>query len=158
MLIKAIKVTKAKVFALFAAVIVIAGAIILAVPPAFAEASGDGISYKKIKTNEDRVEFLKAFGWEVDIQPAEVVETVIPEEFPAVFERYNEIQKAQGLDLTKYKGKTVKRWTYRVTNYPDAQGEVHANVIVYKDRIIAGDICSTAASGFVHGFSAESQK
>ena len=52
MLIKAIKVTKAKVFALFAAVIVIAGAIILAVPPAFAEASGDGISYKNIKTNE----------------------------------------------------------------------------------------------------------
>ena len=57
------------------------------------------------------------------------------------------------LDLSKYKGKTVTRYTYEVTDYPGHEGEkIYANLIVRKNRIIAGDICSAEPSGFIHGF------
>ena len=110
------------------------------------------ISYDKIRDNEDRVEFLRQFGWEVKDEPLETVEVVIPTEFDTVFAGYNEIQKAQGLDLGKYKKKTVTRFTYEVTNYPDYDGTVHANVIVYRNRVIGGDVCTADMDGFIHGF------
>lgn len=110
------------------------------------------INYEKIKTNEDRVEFLSQFGWQVNHEPLESVEVVIPTEFDSVFAGYNDIQKNQGLDLAKYKKKTVTRYTYEVTNYPGYDGSVHANVIVYRNRVIGGDICTADMDGFIHGF------
>ena len=111
------------------------------------------INYSKIKTNEDRIAFLQQFGWRVDERPIEETEVTIPENFDKVFTGYNEIQKRQGLDLSKYKGKKVMRYTYEVTNYENGNGKVYANVIVYRNKVIGGDICSANVGGFVHGFS-----
>ena len=65
---------------------------------------------------------------------------------------YNDLQKAQGLDLSEYKGKSAMRYTYEITNYPDYDGTVYANIIVYKNRVIGGDICSSGTQGFIQGF------
>ncbi len=102
--------------------------------------------------NAQRVTFLENFGWDVSDEPIEVCEIILPENFDEVYKRYNELQKTQGLNLEKYKGRRAKRWTYQVLNYP-SDDEVHANVIVCDDKIIAGDICSVALGGFIHGFS-----
>ena len=110
------------------------------------------ISYDKIKTNEDRVNFLSQFGWQVNSEPVETAEIVIPEEFDKIFTGYNEIQKRQGLDLSKYKKKNVMRYTYEVNNYKGEDGKVYANVIVYRNKVIGGDICSADVNGFIHGF------
>ncbi|MGM9642531.1 MAG: DUF4830 domain-containing protein [Eubacteriales bacterium] len=111
------------------------------------------ISYDKIETNEDRISFLSQFGYKVTGEPIESVELTLPDNFDRVFSGYNELQKAQGLDLTKYKGKTVTRYTYEVSDYPGHEGEkVYANLIVRKNKIIAGDICSSDPNGFIHGF------
>ena len=110
------------------------------------------INFKNIKLNEDRVNFLKQFGWEVNPEPMEAVEIVIPKEFDAVYKKYNDVQKAQSLNLEKYKNKTVKRYTYEVLGYPDYNGLVLANVLIYKDQVIGGDICSAQINGFMHGF------
>ena len=64
---------------------------------------------------------------------------------------YNEIQRRQGLDLSAYKKKSVMRYTYAVKNYPDYDGEVLVNILVYKNTVIGGDVCSADVSGFVHG-------
>ena len=110
-------------------------------------------NFDKVKTNEDRIAFLSQFGWEVNSQPVEAVEVTIPSSFDKIFVGYNEIQKQQGLDLTKYQKKTAKRYTFKVTNYPDYEGTVYANVIVYRDKVIAGDICSSDARGFIQTLS-----
>ena len=110
------------------------------------------ISYDKIKTEEDRAGFLAQFGWKVSAEPVEVAEIKIPEEFDKIFTGYNEIQKRQGLDLSKYKNKTVTRYTYEITNYEGAEGKVYANILVYRNKVIGGDICSAEAGGFIHGF------
>lgn len=104
------------------------------------------------KTNEQRVAFLASYGWQVEPDPVQTQEVRIPKEFPEVLTRYNEVQLAQGFDLTRYAGKQVKRYVYRVTNYPDAPGEALATLIVYKNKVIGGDVCSSAQDGFLHGF------
>lgn len=110
------------------------------------------VSYDNIKTNEDRIAFAKQFGWEVGQSPKEEAEVTVPQEFDKVYESYNAIQQAQGLNLERYRGKTVMRYTYEVTNYGGYEGPVYLNLLQYKDKIIGGDICSAALDGFVHGF------
>ena len=110
------------------------------------------ISYDKIKSDEDRANFLLQFGWKVNPDPIESAKITIPDEFDKIFTGYNEIQKRQGLDLSKYKKKDVMRYTYEITNYEGEEGKVYANLIVYRNRIIGGDICSARADGFIHGF------
>lgn len=116
-------------------------------------AKDESINYEKIKTNEDRVNFLSQFGWQVNAEPEEVADVVIPAEFDKVFAGYNEIQKGQALDLSKYKKKSMSRYTYVVTNYPEYEGKVYANILVYRNKVVGGDICSANIDGFIHGFS-----
>lgn len=115
-------------------------------------ATTQSVKYEKIKDAADVAAFLSQFGWQVKAEPIEVKEVVIPSEFDRIFTNYNEIQKQQGLDLTRYKRKTATRYTMEITNYGDYEGKVYANVIVYHNRVIGGDICSADVSGFMHGF------
>lgn len=117
-----------------------------------ADAGVANYSYDKIKGKEDVVSFLSQFGWEVNAEPVEIKDVTVPAEFDKVFSAYNEMQKEQGLNLSKYKNKEVTRYTFTVTNYPNYVGTVYANVLVYRNRVIGGDICSADISGFVHGF------
>jgi hypothetical protein len=127
-----------------------------------ASQAGDGVqansttavtyTYDKVKSADNAASFLTQFGWVVDAGSAETVQVTIPAEFDKVFAGYNEMQKAQGLDLTKYKKKSVTRYTFAVTNYEGWDGPVYANVLVYRNRVIGGDICSADVSGFIHGF------
>ena len=58
----------------------------------------------------------------------------------------------QGLNLEKYKGKEVLRLTFKIKNYTNCDEEVYANVLVYKKKVIGGDLCSADVNGFIHGF------
>ena len=109
-------------------------------------------NYDNVKSASDAVNFLAQFGWTVDGGKPESKAVTIPAEFDKVFAAYNEIQKAQGLDLSKYKKKELTRYTFEVTNYDGYEGRVLANVLVYRGKVVGGDICSADVSGFVHGF------
>lgn len=111
----------------------------------------ESIRYDGIKTADDRLTFLRQFGIEVDPTPVEEVEVTVPAEFDKVYRSYNELQKEQGFDLTKYLKKDVMRYTYRVTNYEGYDGEVYVNLLVYKKKVIGADVCSADANGFIHG-------
>ena len=111
------------------------------------------ISFEKRRSNEERIAFLGEFGWQVDATPTESTTVAIPAEFDKVFGAYNELQRRQGLDLSSYASRTVERYTYTVKNYEGFDGTVQANLLVYRGRVIGGDICSAASDGFIHGFS-----
>lgn len=106
-------------------------------------------NYNNVKSNEDRINFLKQFGWETEGEPVENAKVTLPTKFDKIFIGYNELQKQQGLDLGKYKGKEVTRYTYRITNFDGYNGTVYANIIVYRGKIIGGDICTADLNGFV---------
>ena len=79
-------------------------------------------------------------------------EITIPKTFDEVYTRYNkDIQIPSGFDRRKYAGKQVALYTYIVINYP-TEDEVTANLLVYNNKIIGGDICSVSLDGFMHGF------
>ena len=104
---------------------------------------------KPVTNNDERVKFLEGLGWEVAASPAESGQVRIPEQISEVFDRYNQLQKSQGYDLSTYAGKNVMRYVYKVENFPDATDPVYATVLVYKNQIIGGDITNTAADGKV---------
>ena len=120
----------------------------------WAMASGQKYSLSAADS-EDHLTFLRQFGWEVDPEPLEVSEVVIPEEFSEVYEAYNAIQKSQGLDLSKYAGKACKKWGYQVTNYPQSGENVRATLLILDGKVIGGDISSAALDGFMFGFAGE---
>ena len=103
------------------------------------------------ETNGERLAFLAGYGWEAEEEPVELREVVIPDEFDDVYLRYNEVQKAQGMDLLPYAGKTCSQWIYNVTNYPSEE-TVHASILVLDGKIIGGDLSSTEIDGFLCAF------
>ena len=105
-----------------------------------------------VSGNDARVQFLTDLGWEVSASPTESGQVQIPKEQSPVFSRYNDLQKSQGYDLQEYAGKNVMRYVYKVNNYPDATEPVYATLLVYKNKVIGGDITDTAAKGIVQGF------
>lgn len=108
----------------------------------------------RASTAEERMAYLSQFGWSVEPDPVEVTEVIIPETFDETYTNYNELQKTQGFDLSLYAAKRVKRWTYRVTNYPGYEGKacIQATLLVYDGQVIGGDVCSVELDGFMHGF------
>ena len=78
-------------------------------------------------------------------------ELLIPEEMDESYDEYLTLQSEQGFDLTKYAGKRVKRYTYEVTNYPTGEQGVQANLLLYKNTVIGGEVLSPQLDGFLHG-------
>ena len=107
--------------------------------------------YKNISNEEEMKNFLSSFGYETESQAAKVYEIDIPKEFNTVFEKYNEIQRAQGLNLKRYAGKSATAYVFKVNNYK-YDGDVFATLFIRNGRVIAGDVCSSDGNGFVHGF------
>ena len=105
-----------------------------------------------VASNDDRVNFLSGFGWEVTSSPVETGQVRIPEQSNQVFQRYNTLQKSQGYDLSAYEGQTVMRYVYRINNYPGATEPVYATILISKNQVIGGDITDTAAKGAIRGF------
>lgn len=64
---------------------------------------------------------------------------------------YNDLQKSQGFDLEKHKGKTVKRFSFKIENYPDVAEDVFADILFSDGEIIGGDICTRSLDGFMEG-------
>ena len=93
-------------------------------------------------THEQRMLFIKSLGITVDEEAVTVKETVIPQKFGYVYDRYNELQNKAGFDLSPFKGKAVT-----VYGYPLLSEEKILTLIVCDDKIIGGDIAETDIHG-----------
>lgn len=142
------KVDMKKIAAIMGAIAVVIIALILL----FGGGDAQTTAAKPVSNNDARVGFLTSFGWEVTNSPAESSQVRIPENTTEVFDRYNQLQKSQGYDLTQYAGKNVMRYVYKINNYPGATDPVYATVLVYKNQVVGGDITDTSANGKVQGF------
>lgn len=109
------------------------------------------VSPKGIKTPEDRIAYLQSYGWQVKEEPLAVEELLVPEEFGSEYADYLALQESQGFDLTRCKGKKVKRYTYEITNYPTGETGVQVSLLLYKNTVVGADVLSPALDGFIHG-------
>ena len=99
-------------------------------------------------TNEERVAYLEALGWQVEPQPIETLDLQRPEKLEGEWDAYAKLQKGQGLPFSEFAGQAVKRYTYTVTNYPEIPQGVQANLYLWGDQIIGGDVIFTGQGGF----------
>ena len=113
-------------------------------------ASSDALSvdYSGIRDNDDRIAFITQFGVRVGEECVEEESFTMPKNFDRVILGYNELQKKQGLDLSKYANKKVTRYTYRAENY-NSDGEVFVNLFIHRGKVVACDISSADVEGFV---------
>ena len=108
--------------------------------------------------NAHRVDFLRDMGWQVKDEPVQAGKVKMPRQTSAVYERYNNLQKSQGYDLSDYAGKKAMRYVYEVTNYPGAGDPVFATILVFQDRIIGGDVTDTGKGGKIQGLRREAKQ
>lgn len=162
MFVYSVKTSKSKLAVLLVALIATAAAVLFV---AFGEkapvATDENTLSYKAENAEQRIAFISQFGWKFSADPVEVSEVIIPQEFDDIYMNYNEINKAQGLDLEPYKGMRAKRWTYDILNYPAYEGRsgvVQLNLLVYNGVVIGGDVCSLEQGGFIHGFDFPEEK
>lgn len=106
-----------------------------------------------IRDNEDRVAYLTGLGWQVSPQPAAQEKLLIPEAFDASYASYLSLQRQQGFDLERYCGKRVTRYVYEIANYPTGEAGVQAALLVYKNKVIGGQV-QAADGSFLHALSA----
>ncbi|MCL2082406.1 MAG: DUF4830 domain-containing protein [Oscillospiraceae bacterium] len=139
------------------AVIGAAGALICGLILIFAtggraqESSTDMPDGKNIKTEQSRIDYLQSYGWEIDKESEISQEVIIPREFDEMFEEYNSLQKEQGFDLRRQRGKRVMRYVYTIKNHPQNREIVYASVLIYKKKVVGGDVQCPAMDGFMHG-------
>ena len=132
-------------------VLVILAAVITCLVLLFSGDSTPSAEPAGIAENDGRVRFLSECGWEVAPEPAQSGEVRIPGNPGEVFLRYNDLQKTQGYDLTRYGDRNVMRYVYEVRNYPGASEPVYATLLIYKDQVIGGDVTDTSPNGRVQG-------
>ena len=148
MLVMTAKVNKKRIGIIAVAVI----AVIVAVTMLLGGGSQSVASTNAVTNNDDRVQFLTSFGWEVVNSPAETSQVRIPANSSEVFTRYNALQQSQGYDLSDYQGKTVMRYVYKIKNYPGATEPVYATILIAGNQVIGGDVTDTSATGVIQGF------
>ncbi len=101
------------------------------------------------KNNADRLVFIKSLGYDIINNEPDTKTVNIPEVFYDVYKNYNTMQQSAGYDLSLFKGCEVTIYTYNINPPSDYTGECVVNLIVYKDRIIGGDVSSAALGGFM---------
>ena len=102
----------------------------------------------QLDSNADRVAYLESMGWQVEAEPVETLQFLLPEKLEEPYLTYNELQDSQGFDLSACCGMQVARYTYTVTNYPGRAEGVQANLYVCEGQPVAGDILCAGADGF----------
>lgn len=102
-------------------------------------------------TDADRTAYLESLGWQVDAAPLETLDLQLPKDLSQGWSDYAALQTAQGLPFAGHGGHTVRRYTYTVTNYPGITKGVQANLYLWGDEIIGGDIIATGPNGFQTG-------
>jgi len=106
---------------------------------------------KGIRDNDDRVAYLTGLGWTVSSQPIATEELLVPDELDDSYAEYVALQESQGFDLSRYRGKRLKRYTYEITNYPTGETGVQIALLVYRNTVVGGEVLSPVSGGFLHG-------
>jgi len=147
------RVHRRRIAAVAAAAAVVCGVLVAAVSllNLRGAAVSTAASPKGVRSEEDRIAYLESYGWTVSEEPVSVEELLIPEEFDETYTQYLELQSAQGFDLSQYRGKRVKRYTYEITNYPTGETGIQAGLLIYRNTVIGGDVLAPELGGFIHG-------
>ena len=102
----------------------------------------------QLPDNAARIAYLESLGWEVDSEPLETLQFLLPDILSEPYLSYNKLQLSQGFDLTTCCGKQISRYTYVVHNYPGRPEGVQINLLLCDDTPVGGDVFCPGENGF----------
>lgn len=91
----------------------------------------------------DDYEAIQEFAGQFSLETLELYsqrQVYIPSTFDDTYNKYNSLQKRQGLDLEKYRGRECTLYIYKLKDYTIEGAHTYISIIVYKDRVIGGHI------------------
>ena len=89
MFVFSVKTSKSKIAAVIIAIVAVVIAIVMLIGKSDEPAATDSTVNVKAENAEQRAAFLAQFGWEIDEEPAEVREIIIPEDFDKSYKDLN---------------------------------------------------------------------
>ncbi len=106
---------------------------------------------KKLDTDNKKINYINSLGYKVDSTETFKIQNItLPLEFSDVYENYNELQKECGFDLSDYKGTTLVQYKIKLKN-ADGRDDIYAHLLLYNNRLVGGDISTTAFDGYMKG-------
>ena len=104
----------------------------------------------KIESTQDIAGYFTGYGLEVDAASISADKVKIPRKWDDSFSAFNTLVAQSGMDLTKYKGKTVEKWLALVPARSTGETESYAVLLVYNKKAI-GAYLLEKPSGAVTG-------
>ncbi len=104
-----------------------------------------------IDTEDDVDEFASQFSFTAGEKIYEK-QVYIPTEFDKTFEKYNELQMNQGLDLKRYKGKSCSLCVYELKNSMIDYKKMYMTILIRKGVVIGGHISDFESGSEVYTF------
>ena len=104
-----------------------------------------------MSTIEGREAYLNSLGWEIKKESESFRTVVVPDKLDGIMAQYNRMQQAQGYDLNMHLGESCSQYSYELTNYTDCDDTVIVTLYIQDGNLIAADIHTSAANGFMHG-------
>lgn len=154
---KPIEKQKTKVILISAICVVLVAALVVVVmavsakAPKTAKCEGVGKYLLVVESEEEVKAFISQFGYQAD-EFYSLQQAYVPIEFNQAYEKYNEVQKAQGLNLEKFKGEKCKLYIYTLKEFKDLD-KAYVSLMVLDDRVIGGHISTLSNDGYIYTFS-----
>ena len=148
MLIVTAKLSRKKIALFLAAALILSAGLIFLLAPS-KNTSQESSKPISLVTNEDRLSFLAACGLEALPDPITTLDLQLPSPLDERYSAYNQLQLPQGFDLSQYCGCQLTRYTYAITDHPDAKSGVQANLYLFEDTLVAADLFCAGENGFI---------
>ena len=104
----------------------------------------------KIESAQDIQTWFVGYGLEVDGASITADKVKIPRKWDDSFSAFNTVVQQSGMDLTRYKGKTVEKWQALIPASGGGDTSVYGVLLVYKNKAI-GAYLLEKPSGIVTG-------
>ena len=109
-----------------------------------------GAGSAKIETAQDIQTWFAGYGIEVDGASITADKVKIPRKWDDSFSAFNTVVGQSGLDLERYKGKTVEKWQALVPAASNGEESCYGVLLVYKKKPVGAYLLSKP-SGLVTG-------
>lgn len=104
----------------------------------------------KIESTQDIAGYFTGYGLEVDAAGISADKVKIPRKWDDSFSAFNALVGQSGMDLAKYKGKTVEKWLALIPAKSNGEKETYGVLLVYNKKAV-GAYLLEKPSGAVTG-------
>lgn len=91
--------------------------------------------YEIKNTDKERRIFIESFGYTLKEDKPQVEKITVPSEFNDTYMEFEKLQNKMGLSLEKFKGETLKKYTYFLSD-----GKRYAELYIYEKYVVAGAV------------------